>query len=548
MKYLVIVCLIAFSIKTLAQDRVITGRILDKATQQPIAYANITIQGTTSGGVSDSMGVFELKLKSSFKSLVISHVNYQSVLIQFPAGDKFKIELDKIYIMLPMVVLSFQPPELAPLDTIKKVKANIASREVEHNASFNGGMEYLNYFLATNYKSPEGLDSLVTGETYVSFKIGINGAVESVKIHNDSLNTSMQNQIIQVFSSMPDWQPASQRGVAVTQKIVVPIKYGPVSKSDESITYLSYYLAKSIIYPKEAIRLAVEGTVFVYFSLDSKQEFTRLEILQGIGSDCDKMVYSAISGIPREELKNLMMELGDSVFVLPVDFHLDPTSIREDNLIKSTDAIFLMPVEVLASKPNNYLGQQYGTIYKPTNEFYSVEGAIKHLNNASKLRIINQQLTSLSREVGKLKYLLLLDLENNELQSLPRELADLHYLEELYAPRNKLSSLPKRVREMHRLKIIGLAHNNFTEFPEELVNLRRLHTLDLSNNNISLIPTSIGDMKNLKMLILRDNNIQELPEEFFKLNLKDIKLEGNNLSEGLKQKIKESFKNAKITL
>ena len=548
MKYLVIVCLMAFSINTIAQDRVITGRILDKATQQPITNANITLQGTTSGGVSDSIGVFELKLKSNFKSLVISHVNYQSVLIQIPDGDKFKIELDKIYIVLSKVVLSFQPPELAPLDTIKKAEANIASREVEQNASFNGGMEYLNYFLATNYKYPEGLDSLVAGETYVSFEIGINGAVDSVKIHNDSLNTSMQNQIIQVFSSMPDWQPASQRGVAVTQKIVVPIKYGPVSKGDESISYLSYYLAKSITYPFEAVKLAVEGTVFVYFALNSQQEFTRLEILQGIGSDCDQMVYSAISDIPKAELKNLMMELGDSVFVLPVDFHLDPTSIREDNLQTSTDAVFLMPVEVLANKPFNYLGRQYGTIYKPTSEFYSVEGALKHISNASKLRIANQQLTSLSPEVGKLVNLRLLDLENNELQSLPGELADLHYLEEFYAPRNKLSSLPMRVREMHRLKIIGLAHNNFTEFPEELLNLRRLRSLNLSNNSISLIPTRIGGLKNLKMLILSDNNIQDLPEEFFKLNLKDINLEGNNLSEELKQKIKESFKNAKITL
>lgn len=532
----------------MAQDRVITGRILDKATQQPIVNANITLQGTTSGGISDSMGVFELKLKSNFKSLVISHVNYQLVLIQIPDGDKFKIELDKIYILLPRVVLSLQPPELAPLDTIKKVKVNIASREVEQNASFYGGMEYLNYFLATNFKYPEGLDLLVSGESYVSFEIGFNGAVESVKIHNDSLNTFMQNQIIQVFSSMPDWQPASQHGVAVRQKIVVPIKYGPVSKSDESITYLAYYLGKSITYPHEAIRLAVEGTVFVYFAINSKQDFTRLEILQGIGSDCDKMVYNAIKGIPKAELKNLMTELDDSVFVLPVDFHLDPTSIKEDNLINSTDAVFLMPVEVLASKPNNYLGQQYRTIYNPTIEFYSVEGALKHINNASKLRIINQQLTSLSPEVGKLKYLVLLDLENNELQSLPEELAELHYLKEFYAPRNNLDFLPTGVSEMRQLKIIGLANNNFTDFPVELLSLRKLRKLDLSNNNISLIPAGISDLKKLKTIILSNNNIQDLPEEFFNLNLKEINFEGNDLSEELKLKIKESFKNAKITL
>ena len=548
MKYLVIVCLIAFGLKTQAQDRVITGRIVDKATQQPIESADITVKGTTSGAVSDSLGLFQIKVKSSFKTLMISHVNYQLVLIQIPEADKFKIEIDRIFILLPKVVLSFRPPELAALEPTVKGKANLVSREVEQNASFYGGIEYLNYFLATNYKYPVGLDSIVAGETYVSFEIGITGAVDSVKIHDDSLNTSMQYQIIKIFSSMPEWQPAYQRGKPVAQKLLMPISYGPVTKIDESITYLSYYLGKSIAYPEEAVRLAVEGTVFAYFTLNSEQDFTRLEILQGIGSGCDKMVYNAVNSIPKAELKKLMVEIGDSVFVLPVDFHLDPTSTREDNLINSTDAVFLMPIEVLASKPINYLGRQYGIIYNPTSEFYSVEGALKHINNAAKLRIANQQLTSLSPEVGKLINLRRLDLENNKLQALPEELADLQYLEEFYAPQNSLSSLPLRFGEISQLKIIGLAYNNFTEIPVEILSLKRLRKLDLSNNKISQIPAGIGNLKNLKMLILRNNNLQDLPEELFNLNLKDINLEGNDLSEELKLKIKESFKNAKIIL
>ena len=531
-----------------AQDRVITGRLIDKTTQQPIENANIILKGTTSGAVSDSLGVFQIILKSNFRSLVITHVNYQSVLIQITEKDKIKIELNKIYVVLPKVVLALQPPLLAPFDTTDRDRESIVNREVEQNASFYGGIEYLNYFLSTNYKYPEGLDSLIAGEVYVSFEVGITGTVDSVKIHNDSLNIAMKNQILKTFSSMPDWQPAYQRGKPVAQKLLVPVIYGFVFKSDESITYLNYYLTKSIRYPEEAKRLAVEGTVFVYFALNSKQDFKRLEVLQGIGSDCDKMVYNAIKGIPKSELKNLMMELGDSVFVLPVDFHLDPTSIREDNLIISTDAVFLMPLEVIAYKPTNYLGRQEGTVYKPTSEFYSVEGALKHINNASKLRITNQQLGLLSPEVGKLKNLRLLDLENNKLQALPEELADLPYLEELYASRNSLNSLPAGVSKMSQLKIIDLAFNNFTEFPGELLSLKKLRSLDLSNNDISLIPSGIGSLKNLKMLVLRNNNIQYLPEEFFNLKLKEINFEGNSFSEELKLKIKESFKNAKINL
>ena len=547
MKYLFVICLLVHSFKAGAQDRVLTGRILDKETQQPIENVNIIVEGTTSGSVTNYLGYFQLTVKSSFKTLLISHVSYQDVSAQIPDSDKFKISLEKIFVLMPKVILSFIPPELDSLPLIKDGSGYTAGRDVEQNASFYGGIEYLNYYLATNYKYPEELDSIVKGTTYVSFVVDSSGAIENIKVHDDSLNVSMQSQLEQLFTSMPSWRPAFQRGEPVTQKVIMPIMYGPVQKSDEATTYLYYYLAKTITYPTEAIRIAQEGTVFVYFSLNSEQNFTRLEILQGIGSGCDKMVYNAIHAIPKAELKSLMQSVGDSVFVLPVDFRLDPSSTIEDELSKSTDAIFLLPVEVLGSQPDNY-GVPVGMNFYATTEFYSVEGALKHKNNAINLRITGQQLTSLSPEVGKLTNLLLLDLENNKLDSLPVEIGNLHNLEKFYAPRNNLSSLPVGLSEMRKLKIVGLAYNNFTEFPEELLNLKRLYALDLSNNNFNIIPSSVGNLKNLRILVLRNNKLHNLPDEFFKLKLKEIDLQGNDLSEELKQKINQSFKNAKITL
>jgi hypothetical protein len=547
MKYLIVVCLLAFSIKTSAQDRVITGRIVDKETRQPIENANIIVQGTTSGSVSDSLGIFQINLTAGFKSLLISHVSYQLISVQIPAADKFRIELMEIFMVLPKVMLSLQPPELDSLLSTNNASDYKDVREVEQNASFYGGIEYLNYYLSTNYKFPEGLDSSVKGSTYVSFRVDTSGAIENVKVHDVLLNVSMKNHLIQLFNSMPTWRPAYQRGEPVAQKILVPINYGPVKQSDETTTYLYYYLTRAITYPDEAIRVALEGTVFIYFSLDSEQNFTRLEILQGIGSGCDKMVYNAISTIPKAELKNLMLSVGDSVFVLPVDFRLDQSSTREDQLSKLADAIFLLPVEVLAYKPNDY-GVLANMEFYATTDFYSVEGALKHINNANKLSITGQELSSLSPEVGKLTNLLILNLANNNLESLPAELTDLLKLKDFNAPRNNLNSLPEDFSEMRQLKVVSLAYNNFTEFPQELLNLKRLQSLDLSNNNLIIIPSAISKLKNLKILLLANNNFQNFPDEFFELNLEVIDLQGNDLSEEVKQKINQSFKNAKITL
>jgi len=548
MKYLVLYCLIAVGLVSRAQERVITGRIVDKKTQQPIENASISVLGTTTGSFSNSMGIFQIKLASNYKSLIISHLSYQMVSIEVPEGDNFKIGLEEIFVMLPKANLTLQPPELAPYQLTKDEQKIKISREIEASASFFGGFEYFNYYLTTHFKYPDSLSVVVAGDTHVSFEVNPSGIVENIKVYDDSLNTSMRNQIIELFSSMPVWQPARQRGNPVSQKFLMSIKYGLVTKSKVTETYLNYYLTKTISYPVEAKRIALEGTVFAYFSLNSKQEFTRLEILQGIGSGCDKMVYNAIQNMPKAELKSLMEDIGDSVFVLPVDFLLDISSAQVDVLLTSTDAIFLMPLEVLAHQPSTYYNAMGDLLYYPTAEFLSLEGALKHINNASRLRIVNQKLTSLSPDIGKLSYLLLLDLENNELTSLPEELVKLQFLEELYAPKNKLSSMPKGLGELGKLKIIGMAQNNFTKFPEVLLSLKKLHGLDLSNNKISSLPTGINKLKKLRVLILKNNNLQDLPEEFFDLRLEELHLEGNNFSKELKLKIKKEFKNAKIIL
>ena len=544
MKYFVVVWLISVGISAHTQDRIITGRIVNKSTQVALRNVNIVVQGTTSGAVSNARGFFQIKLKSNFKSLVLSHVGYQEISIIIPEVNNFKIEMEPIFAVMPKVDLSTRPPELAlyKQDTINITKRTFL--DVQENATFIGGVEYLNNFLTTNFKYPDSLNLAIRGSTYVIFEIDSKGAISKVKIQDDSLNKAMKNHLIILIESMPAWQPASQNGEPVSQQVIIPLEYGPVSEYFGD-NYLAYHLGKSITYPAEALRLATEGAVFAYFSLNSSQGFTQLEILQGIGAGCDKMVYDAIKGIPKTELESLMIEVGDSVFVLPVDFRLDRSSNREDELLTSTDAVFLRPVEVIAYEIT-FIGGEYLSFIKPTSAFYSVEGALKHIENATELRMVDQQLTTVSTEVKHLRNLQLLYLQNNELESLPDELIRLHNLKELNASQNKLSALPIGISEMDQLKLLVLADNDFTDFPTTILRLKRLEVLDLSTNNLSNIPAGINNMKKLRILNLSNNNLQNLPDEFYKLNLQEINLQGNKLSKEVLEKVNYSFKNAKI--
>jgi len=64
---------------TNAQTTFITGKIIDKDTKEPLEYANIAIEGTTVGTITNKEGIFKLKLLvSANQPIVISYIGYKN--------------------------------------------------------------------------------------------------------------------------------------------------------------------------------------------------------------------------------------------------------------------------------------------------------------------------------------------------------------------------------------------------------------------------------------------------------------------------------------
>jgi len=67
------------AINSLAQTGVIIGRVLDSQTQEPLPFANVFINHTTIGTVTDEKGFFKLtQLPLGFSEVIFSFVGYQS--------------------------------------------------------------------------------------------------------------------------------------------------------------------------------------------------------------------------------------------------------------------------------------------------------------------------------------------------------------------------------------------------------------------------------------------------------------------------------------
>ena len=85
--------LMLFTFTVNAQEQTITGKVYDVA-GEPIIGANVLIQGTTQGVITDMEGAFQLKADPS-QSLVISFLGYKDMILSIGTKTNFKIVLEE---------------------------------------------------------------------------------------------------------------------------------------------------------------------------------------------------------------------------------------------------------------------------------------------------------------------------------------------------------------------------------------------------------------------------------------------------------------------
>ena len=81
------------------------------------------------------------------------------------------------------------------------------------------------------------------------------------------------------------------------------------------------------------------------------------------------------------------------------------------------------------------------------------------------------------------------------------------------------------------LKILNLSQNYITEIPSGISSLKNLKYLNLSQNNLKNVPQSIYEMKELECLLLSRNKLKTIPTKLYMLNLYQLDLSFNLISE-----------------
>lgn len=86
----------------------------------------------------------------------------------------------------------------------------------------------------------------------------------------------------------------------VKRKLTRPVvKYAPAFLGGESA--LKKYIQTNVKYPVNALRMGIEGTVKIAFTVRHTGEVVDVRIERGIGSDCDVEAFRAVQAMPKWE-------------------------------------------------------------------------------------------------------------------------------------------------------------------------------------------------------------------------------------------------------
>ena len=199
--------------------------VLDGFTLEPIDTFDIQIIS----------GKTEVKRMSASTILVSDYKNQTTILISNPQYLSTEVELSKKDKSTLFVVL--KPKE--KLRSVYQSKYPYYSKPVneEHDklllfdtvglklAEYPAGSIALKKYISTNINYPqEAVDFSVEGKVFIQFVVDIDGSITNIYVVR-GVNQLMDAECVRLLKKMPNWKPATLRGVKVKSTYNLPISF-----------------------------------------------------------------------------------------------------------------------------------------------------------------------------------------------------------------------------------------------------------------------------------------------------------------------------------
>lgn len=214
---------------TRKSEIVVDGKIKDE-NGNPVKGVSVVQKGGNKGAITDANGAFTIPDLSTDDSLVISHINYDIIVINVQNPALGSLTLHKRDNALDNVVVVGYPKasETTTSDAIQKDRF-VA---VEQLPEFPGGREQLGRFISSTIQYPsEAATDGIQGEVVVSFTVNEKGYIRNPKVIK-GMGAGLDEEALRVVLKMPQWNPGKQGGEAVSVQYNLPITFQLNSAED----------------------------------------------------------------------------------------------------------------------------------------------------------------------------------------------------------------------------------------------------------------------------------------------------------------------------
>ncbi|KAH3694443.1 leucine-rich repeat-containing protein 40-like [Dreissena polymorpha] len=165
------------------------------------------------------------------------------------------------------------------------------------------------------------------------------------------------------------------------------------------------------------------------------------------------------------------------------------------------------------------------------NRLERLPQALGTLQNLQRLDVSRNRLTEIPICVAKIQSLKSLHVEHNQLTSIPEDIGTLMFLEELEVSNNQLTALPASIGYLSKIVKLNVSNNKLVSIPAQLGSMNALKQFDATHNELTELPTEFGSLQSMEQLYLRHNRLLHLPVLKNCVNLKELHLGNNQISE-----------------
>ena len=127
------------------------GRVTDRKTGDPLAYATIALYGTSLGSITNQEGEFSFKIPADLTDpiLVISYMGYRQKFIPvvYPLRERMTIALERETIPLQEVIIRFSDPVMLLKEAMRRIPENYLGEYATMSAFYRESVRRSDHFL-----------------------------------------------------------------------------------------------------------------------------------------------------------------------------------------------------------------------------------------------------------------------------------------------------------------------------------------------------------------------------------------------------------------